>query len=161
MQKNIYLCDMEKEFVIYSLALRMKKLGYNGPCFAFYQVENFEEKPCGVDDRDEYIRTGFATCKNSEIPEHFTSAPTWQQAFRWFREKYDLEYAIIPESESGLKLKERVYNVCIFRFIMNLNVLPEILRKDGKILRFMYRDNAEKYCLQKLIEIVEQKTEVI
>ena len=59
---------MEKEFVIYSLALRMKKLGYNGPCFAFYQVENFEEKPCGVDDRDEYIRTGFATCKNSEIP---------------------------------------------------------------------------------------------
>jgi len=60
---------MEKEFVIYSLALRMKKLGYNGSCFAFYQVENFEEKPCGVDDRDEYIRTGFATCKNSEIPE--------------------------------------------------------------------------------------------
>ncbi len=81
---------MEKEFVIYPLALRMKKLGYNEPCFAFYQVENFEEKPCGVDDKDEYIRTGFATCKNSEIPDHFASAPTWQSAFRWFREKCDL-----------------------------------------------------------------------
>jgi len=94
MQKNIYLCDMEKEFVIYSLALRMKKLGYNGSCFAFYQVENFEEKPCGVDDRDEYIRTGFATCKNSEIPKHFTSAPTWQQAFMWLIPQIDGEFKV-------------------------------------------------------------------
>jgi len=91
---------MEKEFVIYSLALRMKKLGYNGSCFAFYQVENFEEKPCGVDDRDEYIRTGFATCKNSEIPEHFTSAPTYSQAFRWFREKYNIHIRIEKYDET-------------------------------------------------------------
>ena len=79
---------MENEFVDYNLALRIKQLGFDKPCLAFYQVENFEEKPCGVDDKDEYLRTGFATCKNSEIPEHFTAAPTWQSAFAWFREKY-------------------------------------------------------------------------
>ena len=133
---------MEKEFVIYSLALRMKKLGYNGPCFAFYQVENFEEKPCGVDDRDEYIRTGFATCKNSEIPEHFTSAPTFQQAFRWFREKYQSHSTITSISQESWQWH---------------------ITKPGESLGKLYDEDfytyeeAELACLEKLIEIVEQK----
>ena len=118
---------MEKEFVIYSLALRMKKLGYNGPCFAFYQVENFEEKPCGVDDRDEYIRTGFATCKNSEIPKHFTSAPTWQQAFMWLIPQIDGEFKVCL-GENGW-------------YVYNLE--NQVFEGDT--------------ALEKLIEIVEQK----
>jgi hypothetical protein len=134
MQKNIYLCDMEKEFVIYSLALRMKKLGYNGPCFAFYQVENFEEKPCGVDDRDEYIRTGFATCKNSEIPEHFTSAPTYSQAFRWFREKYNIHIRIEKYDETKWWANWGSWTSEVYDSY----------------------EEAELACLEKLIEIVEQ-----
>jgi hypothetical protein len=144
MQKNIYLCDMEKEFVIYSLALRMKKLGYNGPCFAFYQVENFEEKPCGVDDRDEYIRTGFATCKNSEIPEHFTSAPTWQQAFRWFREKYEL-HSFIDCKWKNLGWEFELVDLSKMETISSID-------------RYNYKtpEETELACLEKLIEIVEQ-----
>jgi hypothetical protein len=154
MQKNIYLCDMEKEFVIYSLALRMKKLGYNGSCFAFYQVENFEEKPCGVDDRDEYIRTGFATCKNSEIPEHFTSAPTYSQAFRWFREKYDFSHSI-----------SKTYRGQYMPYVNGEELLDMDTEKkvdDNVIDDFGYKwlydsyEEAETACLQKLIEIVEQ-----
>ena len=144
MQKNIYLCDMEKEFVIYSLALRMKKLGYNGPCFAFYQVENFEEKPCGVDDRDEYIRTGFATCKNSEIPEHFTSAPTYSQAFRWFREEYTTKGWVTP-----------IVNVDGFSDIHEARIHQE----ESSVLvlgNYDSYEEAELDCLEKLIEIVEQ-----
>ncbi len=135
---------MEKEFVIYSLALRMKKLGYNGPCFAFYQVENFEEKPCGVDDRDEYIRTGFATCKNSEIPEHFTSAPTFQQAFRWFREKYELHSFIIPLiDEVGF----------VYKYQARVHTKESAVEIIGE---FETHEEAELTCLEKLIEIVEQ-----
>ena len=138
---------MEKEFVIYSLALRMKKLGYNGSCFAFYQVENFEEKPCGVDDRDEYIRTGFATCKNSEIPEHFTSAPTFQQAFRWFREKYDLTISI---------KRNRKYKT-VKRYEVTIDASTD---DKFDIFGMDYYDSyeeAELACIEKLIEIVEQK----
>ena len=136
---------MEKEFVIYSLALRMKKLGYNGPCFAFYQVENFEEKPCGVDDRDEYIRTGFATCKNSEIPEHFTSAPTYSQAFRWFREEYKFHAEI------------RSYTAKYFTIIIQeLKDIVRYLEYGGIDLKFNTYEEAELECLEKLIEIVEQ-----
>jgi hypothetical protein len=142
MQKNIYLCDMEKEFVIYSLALRMKKLGYNGSCFAFYQVENFEEKPCGVDDRDEYIRTGFATCKNSEIPEHFTSAPTYSQAFRWFREKYQLQSEILWITDMNCFW----YKTGKFKYSSR-----DLSKNDYKTY-----EETELACLEKLIEIVEQ-----
>jgi hypothetical protein len=151
MQKNIYLCDMEKEFVIYSLALRMKKLGYNGSCFAFYQVENFEEKPCGVDDRDEYIRTGFATCKNSEIPEHFTSAPTFSQAFRWFRENYNLfcEINVYKTIEPKFVFTIKEYESAQFLEGFGEDVLSEYL--------YYKHEEAEVACLEKLIEIVEQK----
>ena len=136
---------MEKEFVIYSLALRMKKLGYNGSCFAFYQVENFEEKPCGVDDRDEYIRTGFATCKNSEIPEHFTSAPTYSQAFRWFREKYGLSGWVDESFGGGLRR-----GVISIKSEIGSKYYPTTTK-----LFYTYEE-AELDCLEKLIEIVEQ-----
>ena len=131
---------MEKEFVIYSLALRMKKLGYNGSCFAFYQVENFEEKPCGVDDRDEYIRTGFATCKNSEIPEHFTSAPTYSQAFRWFREKHGY-WSYIKEATKGTC---RFYIEKFDEKFFNSDIIDSY-------------EEAELACLEKLIKIVKKK----
>jgi hypothetical protein len=47
-----------------------------------------------VDDNEQYLLTGYRTCKNSEIPEHYISAPTFSQAFRWFREKHELCYFI-------------------------------------------------------------------
>jgi len=81
---------MKKEFVPYPIALMMKALGFDQPCLAFYQVEKFEEYPCGVDDSYEYKMTGFMTCKNSEIPEHFTAAPTYKSAFEWFRDTHNL-----------------------------------------------------------------------
>ena len=77
---------MEKEFVPYEFAVLLKHLGFNEPCFAFYQREYTEVTPTMVDDNEQYKLTGFRTCKNSEIPEHYVSAPTFSQAFRWFRE---------------------------------------------------------------------------
>ena len=148
---------MENEFVDYNLALRIKQLGFDKPCLAFYQVENFEEKPCGVDDKDEYLRTGFATCKNSEIPEHFTAAPTWQSAFAWFREKYKLNGEInhLPNVEK--------YGV----ITADMTIKPKDLSKNENFERgFKVTNNFAKYntyekaqeaCLEKLIEIVEQK----
>jgi hypothetical protein len=132
--------NLEKEFVPYKEALEFKELGFDEPCFAFYQVENFEEKPCGVDDRDEYIRTGFATCKNSEIPEHFTSAPTYSQAFRWLREKYGLCGTINPFSYEVL---DKNHEHCEW------GCIEEVLCKTY--------EEAELACLRKLIEIVKQK----
>ena len=71
---------MEKEFVPYELALRMKQLGFDEPCFGYYNSNGeFKTK------QDEYEL--YLIC-NSKWISPSCSAPTFSQAFRWFREKY-------------------------------------------------------------------------
>jgi hypothetical protein len=72
---------MKDLFVPYEVALRMKELGFDEPCFAFYQIEYNEVSPIMVDDDEQYGLTGYRTCENSEIPNHYISAPIYQQAF--------------------------------------------------------------------------------
>ena len=127
---------MEKEFVNYNQALKLKELGFDEPCFGFYQLEYGEIRPIMVDDDEQYRLTGYRTCKNSEIPKHYTSAPTFSQAFRWFREKgYDVK--VIKESP-GL----------YFGFYWN--GAAWIMVGNGTY------EASELACLDKLIEIVEQ-----
>jgi hypothetical protein len=82
--------NMIKEFVPYKESIELKELGFNEPCFAFYQIEYSESRPTMVDDDNQYRLTGYRTCNNSEIPEHYTSAPTFSQVFDWFRIKHNL-----------------------------------------------------------------------
>jgi hypothetical protein len=135
---------MNKEFVPYELAVKLKELGFDEPCFAFYQIEYAEVIPTMVDDNEQYKLTGFRTCKNSEIPEHYTSAPTFSQAFRWFREKYQLHSTITSISQESWQWH---------------------IQKPGQQLGKLYDEDfytyeeAELACLTKLIEIVENKSE--
>jgi hypothetical protein len=145
---------MEKEFVPYDFALRMKALGFDKPCFAFYQIEYNEDIPVMVDDDNQYRISGFRTCKNSEIPAHYTTTPTWQSAFRWFREKYNLQ--------SEIKFRH-----CEYSFKINFQKLA-----DGKnppvmvwhlidswlglnMNLFKTYEDAQQACLEKLLEIAE------
>ena len=75
---------MEKEFVDYQTALALKELGFDEVCFGFYNnaIANV------------YIKQDF----NDELREIYKGdfdAPLYQQAFRWFREKYNLNSLII------------------------------------------------------------------
>ncbi len=81
---------MIKDFTTYQQALKLKELGFDEQCASFFQKEYHETQPIMVDDNDQYRLTGMRTCKNSEIPEHYTAAPTFSQAFRFFREKYQI-----------------------------------------------------------------------
>lgn len=129
-----------KDFVLYQEALALRELGFDEPCFAFFQLEYAESKPTMVDDEHEYRTTGYRTCKNSEIPQHYTSAPTYSQAFRFFREKYGL---------IGWVEGKRFYRYCIESSIPTddqLNLSP-----------FPTYEVAELACLKKLIEIVKNK----
>ena len=131
---------MEKEFVPYELALRMKQLGFDEPCFAWYygkdlwMVDQEESKPMNY--RQNPIRGG-----------NGIHAPLFQQVFRWFREKY-----------SGY------HGVSDTDFLFELTINGEFIRvtstlKENRI----FQENGSSYeevelaCLTKLIEIVEQK----
>jgi hypothetical protein len=87
-----------------------------------------------VDDNDQYRLTGMRTCKNSEIPEHYTAALTFSQAFRFFREGgYDTK---IEKESEGLY------------FAFYWTGVAWIIIGNGS-----YRE-AEIQCLNKLIEII-------
>jgi hypothetical protein len=65
---------MENEFAPYELAVKLKALGFDEPCFGFYS-------------NGELI---YNTFTNNEMQRFRYAAPTFSQAFRLFREKYGL-----------------------------------------------------------------------
>lgn len=58
---------MEKEFVPYELAVKLKELGFDKDCLGVYY------------NKDGNVRFNLGTEKGD--------APLWQQAFDWFRDK--------------------------------------------------------------------------
>ena len=123
---------LEKEFVPYEESLALKELGFDEPCFGYWKSKNWiiQEK----------TRTDGYTHADQEC-----SAPTFSQAFRWFRNKHNLnpliafcEYAI--ESENAWKY--------------TLDNPTKILMWDGK---FNTYEESELACLKKLIEISKNK----
>jgi len=113
---------MEKEFVTYELALRMKQLGFDEPCFGFYDGWD-NNKAIG----------GNYPC------DGINSAPTFSQVFRWFREKHDL-YTNVTRYKDESEDKFLYY-------IDNGDIEEE----------FSNYEEADLACLEKLIEIVEEK----
>ena len=66
---------MIKEFIPYNLALELKELGFDEPCFGWYASDKSLIK-------DYVIKMNL-------------KAPIFSQAFRWFREKYKIDSVII------------------------------------------------------------------
>jgi hypothetical protein len=105
---------MNKEFIPYEEALALKELGFDKGSFAWYFEHN---KEFGITNK-------IIKCEGRDI-----SAPLYQQAFRWFREKYGLHHNISNDK---------------FGYYTN----------EGK---FDTYEQAELACLRKLIEIVKQR----
>jgi hypothetical protein len=144
---------MEKEFVIYPLALRMKALGYNGPCFGYYVDGELRGVNLGIEQlggiKPYYQRFGFHALSNHDIenPKKIVvTAPTFSQAFRWFREKYEIEAttSCFYSKRLDIPYEERQYHCHIIR--------DGVTSKGPKYESY---EEAELACLEKLIEIVE------
>jgi hypothetical protein len=138
---------MKQEFVSYQLALELKQLGFDEPCLAFYNGKFL--------DSTQY---DFDNCSMKDIGQCLL-APTYSQAFRWFREKYNISYSIDWMSRSS-----EFYNgyYVHFRGINdnkinqeNFIVLNDELPSKGYKVYKTYEE-AELACLKKLIEIVNK-----
>ena len=129
---------MEKEFIPYEQALALKELGFDEPCLAQYRKYDVGEATLDI---------GFS--KNKIIMQFhklskFCSAPLYQQAFRWFREKYNLWNMIYPRD--GWKY--------------SINRVDETTSCSGESFHSVEineYEEAELECLKKLIEIVKNK----
>ena len=126
---------MEKEFIPYELALRMKNLGFDKPCIGYYT------SPTG-------LLLQQPTGGNGEFVYY---APLYQQAFRWFREKYKLYCYPNP---TGSWRYTGIYRGEDEKGKHWVGSLRDI---SGIILFFNSFEEAELACLTKLIEIVEKE----
>lgn len=75
---------MEKEFIPYEQALALKELGFDEPCMAQLNDSN------GFDGFGGNYRNSYFT-----YPDQI-AVPLYQQAFKWFRERYNLHCNIDP-----------------------------------------------------------------
>jgi hypothetical protein len=125
---------MNKEFVTYEQALALKELGFDEPCLGYYSALN-EGRLC------RYEQLEFEYCKNTLQP--LVTAPLYQQAFRWFREKYGLDSNTINTNMWTT-----------FSFVIN-----DVPNKNPitTYLDFNTHEEAEQDCLDKLIEICKNK----
>ena len=109
---------MEKEFVPYEQVLALKELGFDEPCMSSRDMNN---------------------------GKGLIQLPLYQQAFRWFREKYSLL------SEIGLRDREDLST-----WKCEITVIGKYDMKHNSTSYNTYEE-AELACLEKLIEIVKNK----
>ena len=106
---------MNKEFIPYEQALELKELGFK------------KDNDFGL------------LYKGDDIPSIL-----YQQAFRWFREKYGLDYEITYAGKKG------EYHAFVDEYIYGNN---------GSSPSVFSYEEAELACLKKLIVIVDRKAE--
>jgi hypothetical protein len=88
--------DLEKEFIPYQEAFELKELGFDEPCMCFYNLRK-ELKVYHNVDKD-WHTLKHQVLKNSRITlPHTYTAPTYSQAFKWFRKK-GYRFSVIIDS---------------------------------------------------------------
>ena len=123
---------MEKEFVPYQQALELKELGFDEPCFGKFYHNHLEIG-------GSWLNSEFN--KDKKDGNIFTSAPLYQQVFKWFREKHSLFHSIDPLG----------YNMCL-GLVGQLGKL-----KPCNVPNYGIYEEAELECIKELIKIVKQQ----
>ena len=131
---------MTKEFIPHEEALALKELGFDEECFGYY-IETKEWMPAS------YSKQETVYPSNKDLLPDWVTAPLYQQAFRWFREKYELYQAVYADKRADdLTL---LYKVHVYKL-------------DEELSEYAYRwaityEEAELECLKQLIKIVKEK----
>ena len=127
---------MEKEFILYEQVLALKELGFDEKCGACY-YKKFDNE---IGYHKVYRDFNFVSLT--------VSAPTFSQAFRWFREKYKLYPEIgLHDREDEETWRFTISILGYYELAYNQNVGKEPYHKTY--------EEAELDCLRKLIEIIK------
>jgi hypothetical protein len=125
---------MKQEFAPYDRTLKLKELGFDEPCISYYTAYgNFSNDYSAPRKYNSEFELG-----------SYISAPTFGQAFRWFREEHKLfvsiEYSTTSQTDFVITINKKAVN-------------------DARDRDYKTYEAAELAALDKLIEIVESKKE--
>ena len=127
---------MEKEFVIYEQAVKLKELGFDEPCMFVHDTWG-NTKNWTEDGEGEHRNSD----KNASI---YYSAPLKQQVFRWFRNKYRFSHNICDWLDD--------YEFIIFEWTLSEDRIVHTFE-----LRFDTYEEAEDACIDELIVLIKNK----
>jgi len=122
---------MEKQFIPYEQALALKELGFDEKCYRGYD----KNQMLFYSKQDSGHLLNYSVGMN-------VSAPLYQQAFRWFREKYNIDGFVRIEP-----LNEKYGFVIYNREKDNFKEFSA---------EYTSTEEAELTCLKKLIEFIKQ-----
>lgn len=126
---------MEKEFIPYQLALKVKELGFDEPTLANYVsgTYGFDKLEGKLEIWDDEV---------VEVLSFSVRAPLYQQAFDWFRNNYNMNCQIRNSDKY---------------FFININKV-DYFNEIGKSIEinkpFKTYEEARLECLKKLIQLV-------
>jgi hypothetical protein len=135
----------DNNFLSRKLSLELFYLGFEKPCFAFYEGESLN------------FSTVEKSYENYNDDNYFVLAPTSQQANKFFRDKFGLYTHIVPE----FYMDQINFNWQILWYLPKKEWTKFVV-SDGTML---YGDNGEYQtyeladlaCIEKMIEIAKNK----
>ena len=131
---------MNNEFVSYEIALKLKELGFDEPCFDNYSSIG------------ELYQMRFS--KQSTV-DMACLAPLYQQVFRWFREQFNWQSSI--EATKDQHNHELGFNYWIWNNVTGeeYNTMPK--NKPSGDWCFKTYEEAQKECILDLISIIKNQ----
>ena len=141
---------MEKEFIPYEQALALKELGFDEKCCACYGSYTHKKSELFLNINNPVnIETLLREPTAFNQPSFYVKAPLYQQAFRWFREKYNLFCEIQIDRTTEPKF---CFDILQYEHFGNYE---KIEVKEWYLYRT--QEEVELECLKTLIEIIKQK----
>jgi hypothetical protein len=144
--------ELEELFIPFKEAKQLKKLGFDMQTFGVYENNklanpkvtlriSYTDNPVIPEEHKDRPAMFKSDNRNSSNPQWLISAPTYQQAFKWFREKY--------EHIATSRFNRRIG----YKFEIDLH------GGDSSCCTQCYEtyEEAELASLRKLIEIIKKK----
>ena len=135
---------MKHLFVPYEEAIKLKELGFDEQCFGGYYPYKVAFELCIFQDENE----------ESDHKNIILQAPLFQQAFDWFREKYNLYYVIQPYDNidtHGISYYFIIKEIKEKKDSINYYKEVEKVCDDKSFNTF---EEAQLACLQQLISLI-------
>ena len=137
---------MEKEFISYEQALALKELGFDDKCFGAYD----KKYKLAISTSDYWDKSSLYSLNDYFGKNTYRClAPLYQQAFRWFREKYNLFCEIQIDRTTEPKFCFDIFQYEHFGNYEKIEVKEWYL--------YRTQEEVELECLKELIRIVKQK----
>jgi len=119
-------------FIPYELALKLKEKGFDEPCLSVYDEMGFVQSEKIMD----------------ELNLKKTHAPTYDQTFDWFREKYKYLYGIADIEIGSLGKVGYRFRFQIWKLALEESYL------DDTLLGYLTYKEAQIACIEKMLTLI-------